>query len=318
MKFKPFLKKISSRFKSNSRLSAAIERSLRDVAGSSGLGFDAGEWASLIILAGAVGLVLSFSICYFLFSPLQALGLAIASGFSAALGVYALPFISSSRNAKVMERELPMFLARLLSTYAERRDMSSALKVTIYSFDGRLVEMAKPSFAIYLAGSDAQSAFSPLSERSGSRHVSRAFSLISKSLETGLDVGEALEDVARSTSSSLEFEAEKESRTGLVSWVISASSAFFFPMFAALGLVMMSVLQKIASLSPYTPAEQGFIELSVLFYLFAGVFLDAGYNGRMKLDGFGKGVLAFTAPLALTALVVFILVFKLANSMTGG
>ena len=317
MDSKPMLKRIAKRFRGPGRITGWLARGCGSAVESSGLGFDADEWAALILISAAAALLFSLAPLLLIFPPLQALGIALACGISAALGVYAVPFIAASRNSKATERELPMFLARLLAAYSEKGDMAAALRATIYSFDGRLAAKAREAFAEYLAGADAAGAFSGLIEKTGSRYVGRAFALVSKSLEAGLDVGNALEDVARGTAASIEFEAEKESRTGLISWVISASSAFFFPLFAALGLVMMGVLEKIASLSPYTQGERGFIEVAVLVYLFAGVALDAGYNGRMRLGSFGKGVLAFTAPLAMAALLVFVLAFKLAGSMTG-
>lgn len=316
-KLNDLLKRVAGRLKLGGQNSGRLERGVRGPLEESGLAFSASEWVSLLVLASLSVFIASFALFFFLFSAFQALGLALASSASVGLGVYAYPFLQASRNARAMEGELPLFIARLLSLYAEGRDMAASLKATIYFFEGRLAEKARASFALYLAGGNAREAFRTIMDNAGSHHARRAFALIAEALDSGVDVGDALADVARDASSSIEFEAEKESRTGLASWVISASSAFFFPLFAALGLVMMNILEKIALLSPYTNGEHGFIELTVFFYLFAGVVLDAGYNGRVRFGDFLKGVLLFTAPLALTAVLVFALAFKLANSMAG-
>jgi pilus assembly protein TadC len=317
MTAREILRFVASALKERSRIFAILEMRIADAARFSGLGFAADEWVSLAIVLACSSLVLA-AILFSLVLPLaHAVGLAIITGFSAGLCAYAYPFLVAGRNARAMEAELPMFIARLLSIYAERRNMASALNTVVRFYDGRLVEKVRNGYVLFLAGAPADEAFSELTDYPGLRYTGRAFKLIAKSLETGLDVGEALNDVARSASASVEYEAEKESKVGLVSWVISASSAFFFPLFAALGLVVMGVLEGIATASPYSENEKGVIVFAIFYYLVAGVVLDAGYNGRIRFDSFVKGVLAFAAPLCLLAVFVFVSTFKLANLFTG-
>ena len=311
------LKRAASLFKCNSKVFSPLETPVMEAVKISGLGFEADEWVSLTLVLACLALVASTALFCMLLPMLYALCLALATAFSVGLCVYAYPFLIAGKNAKTMEAELPMFIARLLSVYAERKDMVSALKTTIYFYDGKLAERAKNGYVLFLAGVPAEQAFGSLIETPGLRYVNRAFKLIAKSLETGLDVGEALKDVARSASASIEFEAEKESKVGLVSWIISASSAFFFPLFAALGLVVMDVLERIAAVSPYTGSGKSVIQFAVFYYLMVGILFDAGYNGRIKFDSFVKGILVFAAPLCLLAIFVFVFTFKLANLFTG-
>jgi len=285
---------------------------------ASGLGFDSGEWAALSVLAFVAGLASSFALLRLLFGALQALAFSLVAAFCVSLAVYSLPFMLAGREEKALERELPVFISILLSVYAEKGNMAAALNSAVRSGDSRIALQARDAFFLYLAGSPAEHAFHGLADENGSILVRRAFTLIARGIESGLDVGGALADVSRDAVSRFERESEREARIGLVSWVISASSAFFFPLFAGLGLAMMGVMQKIAFAGPYSADEQGLIGGAVSFYLFAGVLLDAGYNGQMRFGSFWKGALAFAPVLALAAIAVFVSSLNLAKSLTSG
>lgn len=296
--------------------SAILERPLSRSVSGQVIGLDAREWSSLSVLSFAVSFPIAFALILLYSNPAHALVFSLAASLSLALGVYAFPFAAASRKESELEGALSPFLVSLSSAYGRTGVMRAALAEAACSPGNPVSGRVREALLSYVAGSSAEEAFRELAS-GGSRRVSHAFSLISRSLESGVDVRQALDCLARESSLFAALERERRGRVSLVSWTISASSAFFFPLFAALGLVIMDVLRGISFANPYSAGERGLVEGAVFGYLVFGVFLDAGFNGRMMLGSFWRGVLAFAPPLCLVALAVFFAALKIGGAMAG-
>jgi len=283
---------------------------------TSELGFSCAEFAVILIASAVISAIGAFFAMRLLFDTGQAVLFAVVCSVSVSLGTYALPFLAAQRNEKRLETELPIFLASVISEYAQRPQLATALERTVWANDMRIAKKCREALALFRAGMPARIAFGELFKRDP-RSVSRSFSLIADGLETGQDVSRALESMMKNASASLDLDEDRRTKLGMASWVISASSAFFFPLFGALGLSMMSVLQKLSFARAFSLGDESVIRLSIFGYLFLGVVLDAGYNGRVRFASFSKGVLAFTPVFMLVAVFVFIFASKLAGTLAG-
>ena len=301
----------------NDPVSSRIAASVEHAALRSNLGVQAREWVSLAITAGVFSAAGCFAIFHQSVPLAEAVFASLACGTSGAAGAYSIPFVFASRATARMERDLPRFCSRLLSSYAETKMVLPALACAANASNGEIGSRVRTALALHAAGFSAEEAFRELREETGSRRVSMLFSSVTGAIDSGMDVGDALEGVSRDSLAALEFEAEREAKVGMAPFVVSASSAFFFPLFAALGVTMMDVLAKISPYSPYSEHERQLIGASIMFYLFAGVFLDSGYVGRIRFRDFRKGVLFFGPLLSLAGLGVFLAASHLAGSLAG-
>ena len=271
-------------------------------------------WAVAALGAAAVSLVVSLMLSV---QPSVAVMASALAGGATALYFRGAAVLAADRRAERMERELPAFISSLLTVFSERKNMHDALLVMLGNRRGGTLEReAEEAFANYRAGVPAEKAFAGL-RSAGSRPVARVFDWIVRALETGLDVSEPLSMLAGEVAKTLELKQEKSSKTGIAVWMMAASSAFFFPLFAALVLVVMSAIERIASLELYSPAEKGFLMLILLAYAAVGTLIDAGHAGLVRYGSFRRGVLAYFPAMCATALGVFLVVGRLAESFLG-
>jgi len=313
------LKAFAGRVRSDSPAFVAIERGLRGSVEVMRGELTAGDWAALVVIGFALAFAVSALILAAAITPLIfALGLSLAVALVAAFSVYALPLVLSQGKIWAMERELPSFISYLLSVYAERRNMHDALLAATYASDYRhLGPELREAFAGYRAGAPPEKAYERLARTVRSRYVNRTFGWVVRCLETGLDVSDALGMLSHDVSATLELAAEKNSKVGMMTWMISASSGFFYPLFAALGLAIMSAFERLAAFQMYSPSEKGFVTLVLVGYLFAGVMLDAGYNGQVKFGDFRRGVMVYFPVMMLLAFAIFLVSYKSIGAFVG-
>lgn len=313
-----FLKGIAEKVRSDNALFVTMETGLRGSVEVARGELTARDWASLV----AVGFLLAFVVSAFVLTAVLPLPLALffagAVAFVAAFSVYALPLVIAQGKIWAIERELPSFISYLLSVYAERRNMHDALLAATYASDYRnLGPELREAFASYKAGAPPAKAYARLRKTIKSRHANRAFDWVVRCLETGLDVSEPLGMLGHDASSTLELVAEKNSKVGMMTWMISASSGFFYPLFTSLGLIIMSAFERLAAFQMYSESEKGFITLVLIGYLFVGVLLDSSYNGQVKFGDFRRGVMVYFPIMMLFAFSVFLVSYRSIGAFIG-
>lgn len=313
------LKRIAERMRSDNAFFIAVEKGLRGSVEVVRGEFTARDWVGLVVIGFIAAFAVSAAVLNSLLSPLPlALGFSLAIASVAAFSIYSLPMLIAQGKVWAMERELPSFISYLLSVYAERRNMHDALLAATYASDYRnLGPELKEAFAGYKAGAPPGKAYERLRRTVKSRYVNRTFDWVVRCLETGLDVSEPLGMLSHDVSSTLELVAEKNSKVGMMTWMISASSGFFYPLFTSLGLVIMSAFERLAAFEMYSPSEKGFVMLVLLGYLFAGVLLDSSYNGQVKFGDFRRGVVVYFPVMMLVAFGVFLVSYRSIGAFIG-
>ena len=311
--------KIAGRAMPESPLTRMIERGLRGHAELAVDGLDCRDWAGLVIAVFFTALLASILVIWLLLrSEILAVVFAPATALAASFAVFSLPMVLAQNRIWAMERELPSIISHLLSTYAERRNMHDALTAAVCSAGGGgLGSELKRAYADYVAGADTETAFERLRRVIRSRYVNRTFDLVIRSLESGVDVSRSLEMLAHDVSKTTELVEEKNSKLGMMSWMISASSGFFYPLFTSFGLIIMAALEALASLSLYSPLERSFITLVLVAYLFIGVMLDSSYNGQVKYGDFKRGILVYFPVMALCSFAVFLVSYRSLGAFIG-
>lgn len=301
------------------RLTHWAERRLGESASLEMGGIGAREWVGAVVVAFFATLFFAFIIIRILIgSDFLAITFAPAVALVAACSLLSIPMMLAQGKVWKMEREIPSLISRLLSAYAERGNMHDALAAAACATECRnLSPEVKEAYANYAAGADASAAFEGLCLRVNSRYINRAFSLIVRGLESGTDVSQPLEMLSRDVSKTMELTEERNSKLGMMTWMISASSGFFYPLFAAFGLVIMAALESLASFTMYSPLEKGFVTLVLIAYLFAGVMLDSGYNGQVKYGDFKRGIVVYFPVMALAGFSVFLLAYRSLNAFVG-
>ncbi len=312
------LKGIAGRVSSDNALFVAMEKGLRGSVEIARGELTAKDWASLV----AIGFIIAFAVSAFILTAVLPLPLAVffagAVAFVVAFSVYALPLVIAQGKTWALERELPSFISYLLSVYAERRNMHDALLAATYASDYlNLGPELRAAFASYKAGAPPAKAYERLRRTIKSRHANRAFDWVVRCLETGLDVSEPLGMLGHDASSTLELVAEKNSKVGMMTWMISASSGFFYPLFTSLGLIILSAFERLAAFEMYSASEKDFITLVLVGYLFAGVLLDSSYNGQVKFGDFRRGVMVYFPIMMLVAFSVFLISYRSIGAFIG-
>ena len=294
-----------------------VEGGIGESAGVAFEGVGRKEWAGAIVACFFISLPASFlPMRILLGSDLLALAFAPAVALVAAFSLFSFPRVLAQGKIWSMEREIPSFISRLLSNYAENGNMGDAV-ASASCMSGMLSAEARDAYANYCAGAEAGVAFERLCRGMGSRLINRVFSLVVRSLEAGVDVSRPLEMLARDAGKTMELVEEKNSKLGMMTWMISASSGFFYPLFAAFGLVIMGALESLASFALYSSQEKGFMVLVLVGYLFTGVMLDSAYNGQVKYGDFRRGVLVYFPMMALFGFGVFLAAYRSLSAFVG-
>jgi hypothetical protein len=250
-------------------------------------------WARTAITAGLAGFVLIFGLTLLATgSLLYAILCAPVVALLAAYTVTTMPQSAGHAKIEAIERSLPMFLSHLVSTYSDRKNMRDALIASTGVDYGPLTPELLRSMRIYEATSDVDQAFWRL-KNFKNRYVTRTFDIISFAMETGVDIVETLNMLTGDIQQNIEARDDKNSRTGLSVWMVFASSALFYPLFAGVGFTIMTVLETLLGAQLYSPKDKSLLLFTLICYMLIGVFIDAAYIGQVRYNSVKKGLVRF-------------------------
>jgi len=276
------------------------------------------EWAGFLITVAAATFVVSFLLVLaFTFNFLYAVIMAPIAAFLVAYTITTLPVNSANQKIEQMERAMPLFISHLVATYVERRNMHDALLASTTVSYGPLTEEVVKAMQKFEISADTEEAFYRIRGFSN-RYITRTFEIIALSLDTGVDVSESLNMLTSNIQQQMEARDEKNSRTGLSTWMIFASSAFFFPLFAGVGLTILNVLEQLLGSRLYSEVDKNFLLFILGSYLFVAVVMDSVYIGQVRYNSVKRGLLRFFPLMIGVAIAVFFLSMKLLGSFIGG
>jgi len=216
-----------------------------------------------------------------------------------------------------MERAMPLFLSHLTAVYADRKNMRDALLSVMPMDYGRLSSELRESISNFEVSGNPKTAFRRMRETIGSRSINRAFDLITKSIESGIDVSESLSILTNNITSDLDAENEKSSRICLSTWMILLSSSFFYPLFAGMGFNITLILEELMGAPLYSAIEKQLLLFSLLVYMLLANALDAMFIGQVRYGSVKRGLIMVFPLMLLTASVVFVVSMKLAGMFVG-
>ncbi|RLG20378.1 hypothetical protein DRN67_00015 [Candidatus Micrarchaeota archaeon] len=264
-------------------------------------------WARTAIRAGLAGVLLSAVLVYFLSgSMLYAFAASPVVGFFAGYAVTTLPQSRAHAKIEAIERALPLFLSHLVSTYASRRNMREALLMSAHVDYGPLTKELVDAMRIYEATADVEQAFYRL-KGFENRHITRTFDIISFAMESGVDIAKTLNMLTSDIQQNIEARDDKNSRTGLSVWMVFASSALFYPLFAGVGVTIITILETLLGAQLYSANDKGLLFFTLVFYLVVAVIIDAIYIGQVRYNSVRKGIVRFL-PLMLGVAVAVLII----------
>ncbi|VVC04116.1 Uncharacterised protein [Candidatus Burarchaeum australiense] len=275
-------------------------------------------WARTAITAGLAGFALSFIlIIFFTGSILYGLLGAILVGFLAGYTVTTRPQSAAIAKVDAMERALPLFLSHLISTYASRKNMRDALLMSSRIDYGPLTGELVGAMRIYEATSDVNQAFYRF-KGFGNRYITRTFDLISFSMESGVDIVKTLNMMTSDIQQIIEARDDKNSRTGLSVWMVFASSALFYPLFAGVGFTILAILENLLGAHLYSANDKGLLLFILLAYMVIGVCIDAVYIGQVRYNSVKQGIVKFLPFMLGVAIAVFLISMTVLQTMLIG
>ncbi|MDO8340233.1 MAG: hypothetical protein Q7T16_06265 [Candidatus Burarchaeum sp.] len=264
-------------------------------------------WARTTITAGLAGFVLGFLLVLVLMGNVfYALAAGPVIGFFAGYAVTTFPQTAAHNKVDAIERSLPLFLSHLVSTYASRKNMRDALIMSTHIDYGQLTPELLSAMRIYEATSDVGQAFFRL-KNLGNRYISRTFDIISFSIESGVDIGKTLNMMTSDIQQTMQARDDKNSRTGLSVWMVFASSALFYPLFAGVGFTILAILENLLGATLYSANDKGLLLFTLLCYMVIAVCLDAVYIGQVRYGSVKKGIVRFLPFMLGVAAAVFII-----------
>ena len=294
-----------SRFAPDSKFVAGLAARSMDSLEMLNIKIDARGMSAVVLTGALIGFVCVLLPVYiFTSSPLLAPLIALMAALLFAYAVLALPQMLAARKVEKMERALPSYLSGLVSVYSGMRNMRAALMNSLDVDYGPLSAEVKEALVMYELTGDEERSFKRLTKARGARNVGAAFELITASLASGIDVSESLNLVARDSSSSLEANDEKNAKTGITTWSMASSSAFFFPLISAIGYDAMIMLESLNGTPIYSPAEKGLLFFTIVAYAFFAVSMDSMFIGTVRNNSMARGMATYFVPFAVIALAV--------------
>lgn len=264
-------------------------------------------WARTAITAGLAGFVLSFALTFiFTGSFLYSVVAAPLVGLFAGYVITTRPQAMAHAKIDQIERALPLFLSHLVSTYASRKNMRDALLMSAHVDYGPLTQELVGAMRIFEASADVEQAFYRL-RSFGNRHISRTFDMIAFAMESGVDIAKTLNMLTSDIQQNIEARDDKNSRTGLSVWMVFASSALFYPLFAGVGFTIITILETLLGAQLYSANDKGLLLFTLLAYMAIAVVIDAIYIGQVRYNSVKSGIVRFLPLMLGVAAVVFIL-----------
>ena len=275
-------------------------------------------WARTAITAGLAGFVLSFALVFiFAGSFLYAVIASPLVGLFAGYVVTTRPQAMAHAKVERIERALPLFLSHLVSTYASRKNMRDALLMSAHVDYGPLTQELVGAMRIFEATADVEQAFSRLRSLEN-RHITRTFDIIAFAMESGVDIAKTLNMLTSDIQQNIEARDDKNSRTGLSVWMVFASSALCYPLFAGVGFTIITILETLLGARLYSANDKGLLLFTLLTYMVAAVILDAIYIGQVRYNSVRKGVVRFLPLMLGVAAFVFVLSMTLLQTILIG
>jgi len=314
--FKKFVKK--ARIRTDWGILARTERYLAPYVNVLRSELSASEWTVLIALSSMMGFIILLLPAYALTeSPELALLFSLIGAIFIGYVFITIPTMLAFMKVERMERAMPMFLSHLTAVYADRKNMRDALLSVMPMDYGPLSYELRESISNFEVSGNPITAFRRLRETIKSRRINRAFDLIIKSIEGGVNVSESLGILTNNITSDLEAEAEKSSRIGMSTWMIFLSSSFFYPLFAGVGYNITLILEGLMGAPLYSSIEKQFLLFSLLMYMLMGTALDSMFIGQARYGSFKRGLVMVFPLMLLMACVVFIISMKLTGIFVG-
>jgi len=278
----------------------------------------ASEWTVLVALSSIVGfLVLILPLYALMNSPPLALLFSLLGAIFVGYVTLTIPTVLAFMKIESMEKTVPLFLSQLTAIYSERKNMRDAL-LSVMSMDyGKLSPELRESISNFEVSGNSKTAFRRLRETINSRSINRAFDLITKSIESGVDVAESLSMLTNNITSDFDAESEKSSRIGLSVWMIFLSSALFYPLFAGMGYSITLILEGLMGTPLYSGLEKQLLLFSLLVYMLLANALDAMFIGQVRYGSVKRGLMVVFPLMLLIASVVFLVSMRLGGIFGG-
>jgi hypothetical protein len=278
----------------------------------------ASEWTVLITLSSMVGFVVLLLPLYALTgSPLLTLLFSLMGAIFVGYVILTIPTILAFMKVESMERAMPLFLSHLTAVYSDRKNMRDALLSMMPMNYGPLSSELRESISNFEVGGNPKTSFRRLRETINCRSINRAFDLITKSIESGIDVSESLSILINNITSDLDAESEKNSRIGLSTWMILLSSSFFYPLFAGMGYNITLILEGLMGTPLYSAIDKQLLFFSLLVYMLLANALDSMFIGQVRYGSAKRGLIIVFPLMLLIAIIVFTASMKLAGIFVG-
>jgi len=278
----------------------------------------ASEWTVLVALSSILGfLILLLPVYALTESPQLALIFSLVGAIFIGYVFITIPTMLAFMKVERMEKAMPLFLSHLTAVYSDRRSMRDALLSVMPMDYGPLSSELRESISNFEVSGNPITAFRRLRETIKSRRINRAFDLIIKSIEGGVNVSESLSILVNNITSDLEAESEKSSRLGISTWMILLSSSFFYPLFAGLGYNITLILESLMGATLYSGIEKQFLLFSLLMYMVMANALDAMFIGQVRYGSFKRGLVMVFPLMLLIASAVFVISMKLGGIFVG-
>jgi hypothetical protein len=278
----------------------------------------ASEWTVLVALSSIVGFIVLLLPAYALTSsPSLTLIFSLLGALFIGYVVVTIPTMLAFMKVESLERAMPLFLSHLTAVYSDRKNMRDALLSMMPMDYGQLSVELREAISNFEVSGNPRTSFRRLRETIDSRSVNRAFDLITKSIDSGIDVSESLSMLVNNITSDRDAEAEKNSRVGLSTWMILLSSSFFYPLFAGMGYNIMLLLEGLMGTPLYSAIDKQFLLFSLLVYMLLANALDAMFIGQVRYGSVKRGLIMVFPLMLLIAVVVFTASMKLAGAFVG-
>jgi hypothetical protein len=278
----------------------------------------ASEWTVLMTLSAVVGfLVLLLPLYAVTGSSLLTVIFSLLGAIFIGYVVMTIPTILAFMKIERMERVMPLFLSHLTAVYSERKNMRDALLSMMPMDYGQLSLELRESISNFEVSGNPKTSFRRLRETIGCRSINRAFDLITKSIDSGIDVSESLSILTNNITSDLDAESEKNSRIGLSTWLILLSSSFFYPLFAGMGYNITLILEGLMGATLYSMIDKQLLLFSLLVYMLLANALDAMFIGQVRYGSVKRGLIIVFPLMLLVACMVFTASMKLAGVFAG-